>query len=270
MSPQKRSILIIGGSGALGKPLTETFLRRKDRFGRIAILSEPEKAHKLDIARALGAEFVFGSFLDAEIYHGFDIVFSLVGDPIMRLQPAMSEAAVKGGVRHFYPSEYGTDISQEGIWSFRYLRDKVVTRDHLRATAKRVPGFKYTLVLVGLFTEYACSPFSGFDLDNHTVEVYGNADAGVVRYIVGSVFLLFPEGEYWREIRARGDHLPFTEAAKKQEKARIRGDESGELMGAAKTAAATGKAFVPGPLDNDKFEFTPETAQETLSRLFSL
>jgi hypothetical protein len=33
----------------------------------------------------------------------------------MKLQPGMVDAAIAGGVRHFYPSELGTDISYGAI-----------------------------------------------------------------------------------------------------------------------------------------------------------
>jgi hypothetical protein len=110
---------------------------------------------------------------------GFDVVLSLAGNAMMRLQPGMIEAAVAGGVRHFYPSEFGTDITQDGVWQFRYFRDKVVTRDHLAAKAKELPDFRYTLMLVGSFSEWAASAFSGVDMEKHTVSSYGYPDAEI-------------------------------------------------------------------------------------------
>jgi hypothetical protein len=64
----------------------------------------------------------------------------------MKLQPGMIDAAIVGGVRHFYPSEWGTDIARGDIGKNRYFRDKVSTREHL-----------YTLLMTGAFTEFAPS-----------------------------------------------------------------------------------------------------------------
>jgi len=224
-------------------------------------------------------------------------VLSLAGNATMRLQPAMIDAAIAGGARHFYPSEFGTDVSQDGVWQFRYFRDKVVTRDHLVAAAKAHPDFRYTLVLVGAFSEWAYSQFSGVDVEKHTIEAYGYLDAemsvtalkDIVRYTIDSILLPFPEGTSGREIRVRGDHMTWTqlialleevygvkfkvkfidpkEAAKEEEKARKRGDEEDEIMWAGRTVGPSGKVTVPGPLDNDKFGFTPETLRETMQRL---
>ncbi|KAJ7759403.1 hypothetical protein DFH07DRAFT_445559 [Mycena maculata] len=291
------SIIIIGASGNLGQPLVEEFLRQKSCFGRLAILSDPAKAHRFIDFQKKGVEVVQGSYLDFRCYQGFDVALSLAGNALMRLQPAMIEAAIAGGVRHFYPSEFGTDITQDGVWQFRYFRDKVVTRDHLNAKAKEYPDFRYTLVLVGGFSEWSYHTFSGVDVERHTVEAYGYADAemsvtavkDVVRYTVDSILLPFPAGESRREIRVRGDHVTWTqlialleevqgvkykvtfidpqEAAKKQEEARKRGDEAEEIVWAGRVIGPAGKVTVPGPLDNDKFGFTPETLKQTMQRV---
>jgi hypothetical protein len=111
----------------------------------------------------------------------------------------------------------------------------------------------------------------------------------IVRYTVESILLPFPAGQASREIRIRGDHLTWAqlvalleeiqgvkyqvtyidpqEAAKKQEEARLRGDEEGEILWAGKTIGPSGKVAVPLPLDNDKFQFKPETLKETLQQV---
>ncbi|KAJ7248090.1 hypothetical protein C8J57DRAFT_1140013 [Mycena rebaudengoi] len=292
------SVLLIGASGSLGRSLVEEFQKQRARFGRVAILSDPAKAHRFSEVQKNGdIEVITGSFLDFKCYQGFDVVLSLAGNAKMRLQPAMIEAAISGGVRHFYPSEFGTDITQDGVWQFRYFRDKVATRDHLAAMAKEVPGFHYTLLLCGAFSEWVAGEFSGVDLEKHTVEAYGYPDAensvtalnDVVRYTVESILLPFPAGQSRREIRVRGDHLTWAqiialleevqgvkyqvkfidpqEAAKKQEEARLRGDEEGELRWAGRVLSPTGRVTVPLPLDNDNFGFKPEGLKETLQRL---
>jgi hypothetical protein len=206
------SVLLIGASGALGRPLVEEFQKQRARFNRVAILADLARAHKFSEVQKNGIEVISGSFLDFKVYQGvslpfftgkkaahrtagFDTVLSLVGNALMRLQPAIIEAAVAGGVRHFYPSEFGTDIALDGVWQFRYFRDKVVTRDHLAATAKRVVDFRYTLMLTGAFSDWAVGEFSGVDVEKHTVKVYGYPEAEVsvtaLKECVGFAFGLF-------------------------------------------------------------------------------
>ncbi|KAJ7656778.1 hypothetical protein DFH06DRAFT_1132006 [Mycena polygramma] len=212
----------------------------------------------------------------------------------------MIEAAIAGGVRHFIPSEFGADIAQDGLWKNRYFRDKVVTRDHLRARAKDTPGFQYTLILSGAVAEYTVSEFNGVDVQKHIARTYGYPEArlhvtamhDVAKLIVGSVLLPFEEpSQPMRELRVSGDCLTWkalmalleeaqgvkydityldpAEAAEKQEAARADGDTEGELMWSACAMMANGLALLPGPSDNHRFAFKPETAKETLTRMFA-
>ena len=67
---------------------------------------------------------------------GFDVVLSLVGNALLRLQPAMIEAAHQAGVTHFYLGEWNSDIDQPEIAGMRYFRDKQAARAHAHAVAK--------------------------------------------------------------------------------------------------------------------------------------
>ena len=144
------SVLLIGAGGALGGPLLEEFIRQKAKFARIAVLAsdEPKRA-KFAEAEKNGVDIVIGSFLEPTPYRGFDTVLSLVGKPLLRLQPAMIEMAITAGVQHFYPSEFGFDLSQPGLYTYRYFRSKQDTRDHLAAKARENPDFRYTLFMNG-------------------------------------------------------------------------------------------------------------------------
>ena len=61
----------------------------------------------------------------------------------------MIEMAIAAGVQHFYPSEFGFDLSQAELYTHRYFRSKQDTRDHLAAKARENPGFQYTLFMNG-------------------------------------------------------------------------------------------------------------------------
>lgn len=89
----------------------------------------------------------------------------------------MIDLAISAGVQHFYPSEWGAEISQAGLAKNRYFRDKIATRDHLRAAAKAHPGFRYTLIVVAHFAEWIPHPIFGFDEKTRTFESYGSPDA---------------------------------------------------------------------------------------------
>jgi hypothetical protein len=64
------SVLIIGASGSLGRPLVAEFQKQKSRFARVAILADPAKAHKFAEEQKNGIDIVLGSFLDFKSYQG--------------------------------------------------------------------------------------------------------------------------------------------------------------------------------------------------------
>ncbi|KAF7369781.1 NAD(P)-binding protein [Mycena venus] len=182
-----------------------------------------------------------------------------------------------------------------------YFRDKVVTRDHLRARAKDTLGFRYTLILSGAVTEYTVSEFNGVDLEKHVARTYGYPEArlhvtalqDVAKFIVGSVLLPFDNPtQPMRELRVSGDCLTWKAlmqlleemqgvkydikyldpalAAEKQEAARAAGDSEGELQWSACATMANGYALLPEPSDNHRFKFRAETAKDTLTRMFGV
>lgn len=107
---------------------------------------------------------------------GFDIVISMLGNHGLAAQPAIIDAAVAGGVREFYPSEYGADLDVEPYLSSRYFWDKQITRKHLQMKAKETPGFRYTYILIGAITEYLATPFFGVDKEKHSFTFYGKPE----------------------------------------------------------------------------------------------
>ena len=173
------SVLLIGASGAFGRPLVEEFITQLHKFEKVGILTEPSRVSKFASAAERKVVIVRGSFLNSQSYAGYDTVVSLAGNAIMRLQPAMIEAAIAGGVTHFYPSEYGSDVGQEALKDLRYFRDKRVTRDHLVAAARSTPNFRYTLMLTGPFTEWTIDKLYGVYQQEKKVVTYGRPDARI-------------------------------------------------------------------------------------------
>jgi hypothetical protein len=70
MPTYHKSVLLIGASGVLGKPLVEEFIRQKSKFEKIGILSDPTKLPKFDDVKRKGVEIISGSYLDPNSYRG--------------------------------------------------------------------------------------------------------------------------------------------------------------------------------------------------------
>ncbi|KAF2428298.1 NAD(P)-binding protein [Tothia fuscella] len=291
------SVLVIGGSGFMGTPVVEELLSKKDQFGKIGILADPSRADKFDAIKSRGVNIVKGSYLDSRCYAGYDTVLSLVGNALMKIQPGIIEAAVTGGVTHFYPSEFGADLSMPELRNVRYFRDKYATRETLVEKAKEVSGFRYTLLMSGSFTEFSASEFFGVDTVKHTVDTFGKPDAmitntahlDVVKYLAASILLPFKSADPKREIRVAGGRQTWQQlmdllaeiqgvqytinyqspkpAIENEKAAFVVGDVNAQLAWSAKPLAASGLSNLDS-LDNDFFDFVPETPRETFTKMF--
>ncbi|KAF1996682.1 NAD(P)-binding protein [Amniculicola lignicola CBS 123094] len=293
------AVLIIGAGGYLGGPIWKELLHQKSHFSRVAILADESKVDKFSEAKASGVEIIVGSFTDPASFKGFNTVLSLLGNHAMKYQPAIIDACIKAGVTDFYPSEYGSDISQGDYLTNRYFRDKHVTRQHLRSTVTLIPSFNYTLIMVGGFVEFALMPFFGTDTENKTFTFYGPSEkaepltavADVARYVVESISLpksptqerefrvpggLYKWGDFIDEVeKVQGvkytrEFLPRQEALDKARECEGKGDVDGELLFSLKAIMGDPEAQgVPQPWDNAKFGFEPERLGKTLERIFA-
>ncbi|KAK9311567.1 NmrA-like family-domain-containing protein [Lipomyces starkeyi] len=293
------AVIVVGAGGNLGPSIVRALLAHKGDFRRVGILAAPEKKGKFADVEAQGVELVLGDYKDSKPYNGFDVVISLAGNDIMKFQPQMIDAAIAAGVRHFYPSEFGVDISQTPFLSERYFRDKHVTRDHLRAKAKEVPELCFTYVIIGVFGEtFALSPVFGVDREKKEFTFYGDPEsersfssmADAARYTVESILIPLPPSKQERSLRVPNGNWkvkdaikilgevqglqytcnikPLNEARELQEKSRQSGDTGEELAFSLKALFGTPYATVPEPWDNSKFSFTPMTLQEMLMSFF--
>ena len=107
---------------------------------------------------------------------GFQVVIACLGNHAIKNQPSLIDTALAGGVRHWYPSEFGADLTIGDNWNERYYRDKVLTRVHLQKRASENPEFGYTYFLDGRFTEWAPTPHFGSDMKTHTAHIVGEPD----------------------------------------------------------------------------------------------
>ncbi|KAF2804626.1 NAD(P)-binding protein [Mytilinidion resinicola] len=291
------SVILIGASGWLGNYVSLEFLRNRSSFTRLAILTEEHKRHKFADVEAKGFELIIGSYTDAASFKGFDTVISLLGNLVMKDQPAIIDAAIAAGVTEFYPSEYGSDGHQGEFLSNGYWREKQRTVAHLRAVVPQHASFNYSVVMTGHFVEFALMPLFGVDIAKHTFELYGSPGrAGewtsardAAKYIVQSTLLpksesrerwfRVPGGLYtWREVIATLEkvqgvkytctYLSQQEAVDKAEACRKAGDVDGELAFLLKkNLGELGVVGVPQPWDNEVFGFEPEGFEQAVRRI---
>ncbi|KAL2075175.1 hypothetical protein VTL71DRAFT_117 [Oculimacula yallundae] len=282
----KHSVLLIGASGWVGPYFSSEFLLQKEKFARLAILADPAKVSKFT----------------KEAASGFTTVICLLGNAPMALQPKIIDSAILGGVTHFYPSEFGSDLAHPVAQTQRYFRDKIITRRHLEEVAKKHDTFGYTYIMNGGFAEFAAHPAFGFNKEEKKFEFWGDTGMiqpftgvkDVAKYVVASVLaipepgtvltsqerpLKIPTSSYtWDEIVAIISRLegveyqiirhPNVEAQAQTAKFAAIGDVDNELAWTLKAFIGDPKSDpVPKPWDNDKFpEVIPESLEVSLKR----
>ncbi|KAL6807873.1 hypothetical protein GGI42DRAFT_366494 [Trichoderma sp. SZMC 28013] len=178
------AILVVGPTGSIGKVLCQSLISRKSEFKRIAFFndtSRPETEEKralFDIFRNGGMEQVSGQYKDTEPFVGFDCVLMPLGNHAIKFQPTIIDSAITAGVRHFYTSEWGADLSVGSNWTQRYYRDKVITREHLekRGRDTDTPDLGWTYIQLGRLTEWSIIKHFGIDNTNHVANIYGTPE----------------------------------------------------------------------------------------------
>ena len=110
---------------------------------------------------------------------GFDVLVSLVGMAALDAQISLIDAAIDGGIRHIYPSEYTLDIDDPELAHEKLFSQKAAVRRHLREKVKVVKDLKFTTMTTGGFTEWTLTPLFGFDVEKKTFNCYGVPEAEV-------------------------------------------------------------------------------------------
>lgn len=185
MAPQTEtlpSILVVGATGRLGKDVCHALLAAKSQFTRLAFFNDtsrpatPSKTALFDSFRAAGMQEVSGVYTDPAPFTGFSAVVMLLGNHALKYQPMIIDSAITAGVRHFYPSEFGADLTVGDNWKQRYYRDKVLTREHLakRGEEGDTPDLGWTFIQIGRFAEWSVIPHFGVNNVTHRAEIFGS------------------------------------------------------------------------------------------------
>jgi aspartate-semialdehyde dehydrogenase len=102
------SILLLGATTTLGQRIAKCLALRAKDFSRTAVLIPSNSGDDATTGARHdpdGFEVIVGSLIDPNSYNGFDIVVSAVGDDLCLTRDEHINAAIAGGVRHFYPTE---------------------------------------------------------------------------------------------------------------------------------------------------------------------
>ncbi|XP_038716450.1 eugenol synthase 1-like [Tripterygium wilfordii] len=159
MAAEKSKILIIGGTGYIGKFIVEASAKLGHptfALVRESAISDPVKGKLIENFKSLGVALIFGDLYDHEslvkAIKQVDVVISTVGQlqiaDQVKIIAAIKEA---GNVKRFLPSEFGTDVDRAHV--VEPVKSTFAIKSQIRR-AIEAEGIPYTFVSANAFSGY--------------------------------------------------------------------------------------------------------------------
>lgn len=191
--PTPQSILVLG-AGELGLPVLRNLARVAERApgSTVSVLLRestintqvPAKKAEIDELRSLGIQMVAADLVSdsidqlAAVFAQFDTVIGCAGMVAGRETPMkLATAALKSGVKRYFPWQFGVDFEVIGRGSPQDLFDaQLDVRELLRAQDET----EWVIISTGMFTSFMFEPiFEVVDFENDTVNALGGLDNSV-------------------------------------------------------------------------------------------
>jgi hypothetical protein len=172
-----KNIIVIGGSGNVGREILSALIEQKDEFGTISALKR-EGVPASDILKKLqarGVRILEANFKDkASLVAAFKGIFvhflSSIQAPMLSSLRSMSlhsrtsisfsmlqskqrmsvrKQSANNRVKRFFPSEFGSNTNLPDVGNIKYLQPKIKFARHIEEKAKQ-GLIEYTFVNTGL------------------------------------------------------------------------------------------------------------------------
>lgn len=192
MASPSKNILIFGGTGVIGKFITQGLLNANPSFDRVAIFTSASTAQNktalLEPWKQQGLEIIVGDITsDSDVlsaYKGFDTVVSAVGRNVIGEQINLLKLAEQTeNIVRFFPSEYGTDIEYSAASaSEKPHQQKLKVRKYIRESVKRL---EYTYLVTGPYADLyvgalSAAPDAGsFDVEAKKAVLLGDGEGNI-------------------------------------------------------------------------------------------
>lgn len=193
LSVATQSILVLG-AGELGLPVLRNLARISKQMpgSKVSVLlrestintQAPGKKSEIEELRRLGVERVAADLVNdsieqlAAVFSRFDTVIGCAGMVAGRETPMkLARAALKSGVKRYFPWQFGVDFEVIGRGSPQDLFDaQLDVRELLRAQSQT----EWVIISTGMFTSFLFEPVFGVvDFETDTVNALGSLDTCV-------------------------------------------------------------------------------------------
>ncbi|KAK5715868.1 hypothetical protein LTR15_009693 [Elasticomyces elasticus] len=165
MATQYKKIAVAGAVGNLGPTVVQALV---DAGFDVTILSR--SGNTLPNTKSAKVDYGSKDSLVAAL-RGQDALVSNIPNHID--QPALIDAAIEAGVKHFIPSEFGSNVTGNSkVAALPVFAGKLATEEYLKQQSK----ISWTVIVNGLFFDWGLSMGILADLSGGTTKVYGDPD----------------------------------------------------------------------------------------------
>ncbi len=233
-TPFPPQAILVLGAGELGLPVLRNLARVAKRApgSTISVLLRDatintqvaEKKAEIDELRSLGIQMVAADLVNdsidqlAQVFSHFDTVIGCAGMVAGRETPMkLATAALRSGVKRYFPWQFGVDFEEIGRGSPQDLFDaQLDVRELLRAQSST----EWVIISTGMFTSFLFEPvFEVVDFATDTVNALGSLENSVTLTTpedIGALTaeIVFFEPRFRNEIvYLSGDTLTYGELA---------------------------------------------------------
>jgi hypothetical protein len=169
-----KNVIIIGAGGNLGPSILDAFLKESS-FNTTVLSRQGSKSTFPSGVKVIRADY---DSLDSlkEAFQGQDAVISLVGGTALGDQDKLIDAAIAAGVKHFVPSEYGSNTPDKRTRDIvPVFEAKFNTVNYLKSKEKEI---SWTSIVTGPFFDWGLKVgFLGFDGKSKTATLFDDGEA---------------------------------------------------------------------------------------------
>lgn len=172
MSSPIRKVIVVGASGAVGRPVVTALL--EEDFQVTALTRDSSNATFPDGVKVAKTDYSRGSLDQA--FQGQDAVVSTVAGSGISSQITLIDAAVAAGVKVFIPSEYGIDTQSTNAPEVIPLTaHKIAALNHLRSFKDKI---SWTVLVTGALFDWNFDfpGFGGWNLQARTAVIWDGGD----------------------------------------------------------------------------------------------
>ncbi|EED22998.1 conserved hypothetical protein [Talaromyces stipitatus ATCC 10500] len=173
MAPPLRNVVLIGASGDIGRIILDSLV--ESGLFSITVLTLGLKNATFPPTVNVRKSDLSDSELESA-FRGQDVVISVVGMSALLDQKRYIDIAVRVGVKHFLPSEFGANASNDVVLELLSIfQGKREVQEYLKT--KESKNFRWTALGTSILLDWSlANGICGYDIDSRTATIWDDGN----------------------------------------------------------------------------------------------